>query len=125
MLNYSMAWVTIAAQNFEKTQDFYCKFLDKSPEKTLGPENALIYAEFQLKGLTIGIYRPKTSNSVLESSPISICFQVENLETAIAHLSSIGYPAPGEILTPHHGREIYAFDPDGNRLILYEPHGLN
>ena len=43
-----------------------------------------------------------------------------NLEAAIAHLDVLGYLPPGEIMTASHGREIYAYDPIGNRLILYE-----
>jgi hypothetical protein len=45
---------------------------------------------------------------------------VENLEQAIAHLTSLGFPPASEILLASHGREIYACDPDGNRLILHE-----
>ena len=124
-LDYSIAWVTLAAQDFERSQDFYRQLLEKAPDRTLGPVDRPIYAEFHLKGLRLGIYRPQPGNSDPTSSPISspisICFQVKNLEESIAHLASIGFPV-GEILTPRHGREVYAADPDGNRLILYQPH---
>ncbi|MEH2113797.1 VOC family protein [Nostoc sp.] len=53
-------------------------------------------------------------------SKISLCLEVSNLEDAIAHLTSLGYPPPGEISIASHGREIYAYDPDGNRLILHQ-----
>ena len=121
-LDYSTVWVTIAAQDFERSQDFYTKLLEKAPDRTLGPVDRPIYAEFQLKGLRLGIYRPQSGNSAPTSSPISLCFQVESLEESIAHLASIGFPVMGEILTPRHGREVYAADPDSNRLILYQPH---
>ncbi|MFM7372329.1 MAG: VOC family protein, partial [Sphaerospermopsis kisseleviana] len=53
-------------------------------------------------------------------SPLSLCIEVSNLENAIAHLTSLGYPPPGKISIASHGREIYAYDPDGNRLILHQ-----
>ena len=125
-LDYSIAWVTIAAQDFERSQNFYKQLLKKEPDRTLGPVDRPIYAEFQLNGLRFGIYRPQPGHSAPLSSqlpnPMSICFQVKNLEQAIAHLASIGFPVAGKILTPRHGREVYAADPDGNRLILYQPH---
>ncbi len=122
-LDYSTVWITIAAQDFERSQDFYEQLLGKAPDRTLGPADQPIYAEFQLKGLRLGIYRPQSGNSAPTSSPLSLCFQVKSLEESIAHLTSIGFPVEGEILTPRHGREVYAADPDGNRLILYQPHG--
>ena len=125
-LDYSIAWVTIAAQDFERSQDFYKQLLGKEPDRTLGPVDRPIYAEFQLNGLRFGIYRPQPGHSApissQRSNPMSICFQVKNLEQAITHLASIGFPVAGTILTPRHGREVYAADPDGNRLILYQPH---
>jgi hypothetical protein len=33
---------------------------------------------------------------------------------------ALGYPPPGEIITASHGREIYTYDPAGNRLILHQ-----
>jgi len=51
----------------------------------------------------------------------ALCLEVENLETAIAHLDQLGSP-PGEIMSASHGREIYAYDPDGNWLIVHQSH---
>jgi hypothetical protein len=39
---------------------------------------------------------------------------------AIATLTHLGYPPPGEIIEASHGREIYAYDPAKNRLILHQ-----
>jgi predicted enzyme related to lactoylglutathione lyase len=118
-LNYQRAWITIAPQDFAKSCDFYQQLLGKAPDRTLVRSDRLIYAEFHLMGFNLGIYAPK---GPLHSgrSTLSLCFQVENLEEAIALVSSLGYPPPGEIMTPSHGREVYAFDPDDNRLILYQ-----
>jgi hypothetical protein len=51
---------------------------------------------------------------------MSLCLEVANLDQAIARLTHLGYPPPGPILTASHGREIYAYDHDGNRLILHQ-----
>jgi hypothetical protein len=51
---------------------------------------------------------------------MSLCLEVEDIYGAIAHLTAIGYPPPGSLMTTSHGREIYGYDPDGNRLILHQ-----
>ncbi|AFZ34910.1 glyoxalase/bleomycin resistance protein/dioxygenase [Stanieria cyanosphaera PCC 7437] len=114
------ALVTIAALEYQKVIDFYRKLLSQEPQ----PYIAEIYGEFHLPGLRLGIFYPKISHqSEFNNSTysgMSICLEVENLEKAIAYLHQIGYPPPGEIITASHGREIYAYDPAGNRLILHQ-----
>ena len=111
------AWVTLAASEFNRAIEFYGRLLDQPT--SLIPN---VYAEFQLPGLRLGIYKPKQNEPLLAIPfpAVSLCLEVEDLEAAIAHLTQLGYPPPGEILTSSHGREIYAYDPDGNRLILYQ-----
>ena len=117
---YTEALVTIASVNFENLVNFYKQLLNKKPSSLI-PN---VYAEFQLPGIRLGIFQPQKdhisefANSV--NSQISLCLEVSNLEQAIAHLTNLGYPPPGEISTASHGREIYAYDPDGNRLILHQ-----
>ena len=53
-------------------------------------------------------------------SRMSLCLEVTDLPMAIAHLTDMGYPPPGEIIAASHGTEIYAYDPDNNRLILHQ-----
>ncbi len=84
-----------------------------------------IYGEFQLPSLRLGIFRPQGMHRAeFENSAkngMSLCLEVSDLAEAIAHLTVLGYPPPGEILTAaSHGREIYAYDPAGNRLILHQ-----
>jgi hypothetical protein len=114
------ALVTIAALEYEKVIDFYRELLSQEPK----PYILNVYGEFQLPGLRLGIFSPKINhqsdfNNSAHSS-LSICLEVANLENAITHLHQIGYPPPGEIITASHGREIYAYDPAGNRLILHQ-----
>jgi predicted enzyme related to lactoylglutathione lyase len=114
------ALVTIASSNFDAVVDFYTKFLEISPQQY----RADVYAEFGLPGLRLGIFCPKASNrpefGQSRQSGMSICLEVKNLESAIDRLARLGYPPPGDITIASHGREIYAYDPDGNRLILHQ-----
>ncbi|MBD2611426.1 VOC family protein [Nostoc punctiforme FACHB-252] len=122
-------FVTIAAVNFENLVNFYTKIFNQKADISI-PN---VYAEFHLPSMRLGIFQPKDTNksefevisfdsplSVFAKSKISLCLEVSNLEDAIAHLSALGYPPPGKISIASHGREIYAYDPDGNRLILHE-----
>lgn len=90
-----------------------------------------VYTEFQLPGLRLGIFKPQKNHAAefsghplryLQSSAggMSLCVEVVDLEKAIAQFVALGCPPPGEIIIASHGREIYAYDPLGNRLILHE-----
>jgi catechol 2,3-dioxygenase-like lactoylglutathione lyase family enzyme len=129
VFQYTNAFVTIASVNCEELVSFYTKLLEQKPVLLI-PN---IYAEFNLIGMRLGIFKPKNSNEsefeaisneklfyVYAKSKISLCLEVSNLEDAIAHLTALGYPPPGNISVASHGREIYAYDPDGNRLILHQ-----
>lgn len=113
------AFVTLASINIEQLVVFYTQLLTQP--KLYIPN---VYAEFQLPGLKLAIFKPKETNQSefknTFKSRMSLCLEVSNLENAIAHITALGYPPPGEILTASHGREIYAYDPDGNRLIIHQ-----
>lgn len=117
---YNKAFVAIAASDDRRLVNFYRQLLNIQPNPYI-PE---VYAEFQLKGLRLGIFHPKASHqpefAQNSGSSMSICLEVLDLEKAIAHLKDMGYPVPGQIINAAHGREIYAYDPMGNRLILHE-----
>ncbi len=119
-LNYQTAFVTIATVNFDAVVEFYQQLLAKSPNPYL-PQR---YAEFQFSGLRLGIFYPQLShqeefgNSV--GSSMSLCLEVENLEAAIAYLNSLGGTLSNSMTTASHGKEIYGYDPAGNRLILHQ-----
>lgn len=114
------AFVTLATVNLEQLVQFYTQFFAIEPTTAI-PN---IYAEFQLSGLKLGIFKTKNSHSSefqnSAKSTISLCLEVSDLEGAITHLTALGYPPLGEIITASHGKEIYAYDPDGNRLILHQ-----
>ncbi|MEN9519117.1 MAG: hypothetical protein RLZZ381_1705 [Cyanobacteriota bacterium] len=118
-LNYAEIFVTISTDKIELMVDFYTQLLNQKPTIYQPPT----YAEFQLKKLRLGIFQPKSERQAEfsnQSSSMSLCLEVENLVQAIAHISALGYPPPGEIIEASHGREIYAYDPGKNRLILHQ-----
>ena len=124
-LRCTAALLTLSTARFSTLTQFYSQLFNLQPV-VLRPN---IYAEFHLPNLKLGIFHPKdTPRSPLPTphppTGMSLCLEVENLEAAIAHLTQLGYPPPGGIITASHGREIYAYDPDGNWLILHEAESL-
>ena len=114
------AFVTIATVNFKELVDFYIQFLNQNPKNYVSSS----YAEFQLSGLKLAIFRPKEShmsefNDSFRSS-VSLCLEVKDLEGVMYHLETLGHPPFGEITSASHGREVYAYDIDGNRIILHQ-----
>lgn len=112
--------MTLASLNLESLVSFYGDLLGQAAH-IHQPDR---YAEFHFPGLRLAIFKPKHDHAdqlaASSSGAMSLCLEVVDLEAAIAHLNQLGYPPPGPVLTASHGREVYAFDPDGNRLILHQ-----
>lgn len=117
--------LTLADRN-QMLTSFYTQLFNQNPSVHIPG----VYAEFQLPGLRLGIFEPKVSNQAefatvnglsgsVTSGGMSLCLEVQSLEAAITHLTDLGAPL-GEIMQASHGREVYAYDPLGNRLILHE-----
>lgn len=119
-MGYTSAVMTLASVNLETLVAFYSSLLGQEAQ----PYQRDRYAEFTLPGLRLAIFRPRADQIAQFAAPssggMSLCLEVRDLEGAIAHLTHQGYPPPGPVLTASHGREIYAYDPDGNRLILHQ-----
>jgi predicted enzyme related to lactoylglutathione lyase len=113
------AFIALADSDGGKLNTFYQSLFGQKPSVEI-PQ---VYVEFQLPGLRLGIFNPKAVHRTefvsSSSGGMSLCLEVEDLEAAIAHITHLGYPPPGEIQQPSHGREIYAYDPCGNRIILH------
>ncbi|NJN04522.1 MAG: VOC family protein [Leptolyngbyaceae cyanobacterium SL_1_1] len=114
------AFLTLASTQLETLVQFYQQLFNQEP-KFYSPGK---FAEFQLASLRLAIFAPKPDHQA-EFGPtakgaMSLCLEVDDLERAIAHLQIWGYPATNKISEASHGREIYAYDPDGNRLILHQ-----
>jgi hypothetical protein len=119
-LGHTTFFVALADFDGHTLKHFYQALLEQDPIVDV-PD---VYAEFALAGLRIGLFKPnnthRTEFESLSSGSMSLCIEVESIEDAIAHLTTLGYPPPGEIQHTSHGREIYGYDPQGNRLILHE-----
>jgi predicted enzyme related to lactoylglutathione lyase len=118
-LKYSNIFVTLSTDKIQLMVDFYSQLLSQQPTVYRPPT----YAEFQLQELRIAIFKPKAENQQEfnnHRSSMSLCLEVADLAQAIAKLSLLGYPPPGEIMEASHGREIYGYDPGGNRLIMHQ-----
>lgn len=116
---YQEAFVALATSQMLRQVDFYSNFFDIAPN----PHTA-DYAEFRLRGVRLAIFTPKADGAsefaTGRSGGMSLCLEVSDLDGVIAHLKNLGYPPSGDILHSSHGQEIYAYDPDGNRLILHQ-----
>lgn len=119
-LTYNRAYIAIAAFDIDQTVDFYSQLLQLKPEKYL----TNVYAEFVYQELRLAIFKPKIDNIAefnnSQGSGMSICLEVADLEDAIAFLAKIGDPPSTDILVSSHGKELYVYDPSGNRIILYQ-----
>ncbi len=114
------AFVTIGTVEWGKVVNFYQGLLQQSPTVYFEKK----YAEFQISGLILSIFKPQSSHelefSQSQRSGFSLCLEVENLTDAIQHLTDFGYALSDQTLKTSHGQEIYAYDPVGNRLILHQ-----
>ncbi len=114
--------LTIGSHQLEKLVEFYSALLGEAPAKTIPGS----YAEFQWPGARLGLFRPQAPHPQPARHPpaigMALCIEVKDLPAAIAHLTALGYPPAGEIITASHGQEIYAYDPDGNGFILHQQH---
>lgn len=116
---YFEVFLAISTDDIQALTDFYSKLLGKQPDVY----RASIYTEFWLEKLRLAIFKPKLEHQKEfenRGSAMSLCIEVENLDAAISALEDMGFPPRGEIIEASHGKEIYACDPAGNRLILHQ-----
>ncbi|NEQ43633.1 MAG: VOC family protein [Leptolyngbya sp. SIOISBB] len=116
----SEVFVTLATLHLNELAKFYEALLAAPPQAFM-PDR---YAEFTVTGFKLALFHPQAAHEAEFSQPanaaMSLCLEVADLEGAIAHLTQLGYPPAGPLTQASHGREIYAYDPDGNRLILHQ-----
>jgi hypothetical protein len=116
---YSEIFVALARTQIARQVNFYSTLLASSPKLQTAS-----YAEFHLLGLRLALFTPKANHQLeftaAHSGAMSLCLEVSDLERLIDHLKTLGYAPPGKIIYSSHGQEIYAYDPDGNRIILHQ-----
>jgi len=113
-------FATIASLDVPRSVAFYRQFFAREPIAAIADR----YAEFRLPGLRLAIFKPSEAHRAefdrSAGAGLSLCIEVGDLDAAIARLAEMGWPPPGEAIVASHGREVYAYDPDGNRLILHQ-----
>ncbi len=118
------AFVAIATPQLDRAVAFYQALLGQAP----APYQPERYAEFRMGELKLALFQPKPERlpDFAQSHPgaMSVCLEVPDLAAAITIVTDLGYPPPGDIITASHGQEVYAYDPDGNRLILHQSANL-
>lgn len=118
---FHRAWLAIAVQSQVGSVQFY---------QTLLGDGAVCrqmsgYVEFCLGDLHLGLFEASAASAAEFAqrghNPMSLCLAVTDLDQTLATLlqQGIGQPAP-VIHYASHGRETYLYDPDDNRIILYE-----
>lgn len=118
-LHASVVFVALADREGEPLLAFYTALFGQQPAVYI-PQ---VYAEFHLPGLRLSIFQPKADQQdqfTGGAGSMSLCVEVGSLESAIEHLKSIDYPPVSAVMSASHGREIYLYDPAGNRLILHK-----
>ena len=115
----SEVFIALASKNVKKQVAFYSGLLQTKPTV-----NTSGYAELSISNLKIAIFQPSADNAsefaAVSSGAMSFCLEVSNIDGIVGYLTDLGYSVPGEIMQTSHGKEIYAYDPDGNRVILHQ-----
>lgn len=123
-------FISLGVVNFPSMVTFYEGVLGFTPSRL----KSGVYAEFHQLGTRLVLYSVPPENLInpikrsYTSPGLSICLQVTELETllqqisrAIAHSPVLSTVTIGTIMNQSHGREVHLSDPEGNRLILYQP----
>ena len=115
----SEVFIALASKNVKKQVAFYSELLQTKPTV-----NTPSYAELSISNVKIAIFQPSADNAsefaAVSSGAMSFCLEIDNLDAVVSYLTDLGYSIPREIMQTSHGREIYAYDPDGNRVILHQ-----
>jgi predicted enzyme related to lactoylglutathione lyase len=119
---FSRSWLAIAVRSLTGSVQFYQTLLgDGAVFRQIGK-----YVEFDLGDLRLGLFEPKPEAAPefdqRGHNPMSLCLAVADLDQTLTQLTAqfLLPDGPPEIVLASHGREVYLFDPDGNRIILYE-----
>ncbi|ULO09869.1 VOC family protein [Paenibacillus sp. 19GGS1-52] len=119
-MKLSLNWITLRVRDLEKSLHFYHSILGLPIERRFesrGKQIVMLGAAGQPKIELIQGNDP----TLKPECGVSVGFEVESLEEAIAHLTSQGIPlARGPIMPNPQMRFFYVLDPDGFEVQLAE-----
>ena len=113
MLRPKQMIFSLKTKRFEEQHAFYTLLL--GPPIGTSQQGSAI---FQLPGCSLVLWETDQANPDADS-PLQLCFQVDNLDDALADLPEGTGSSPVQIAS--HGREVFLRDADSNVLIIYEP----
>lgn len=120
-IEWAGALAAIGAEDFARAVAFYAALLGREPDERIRDS----YAAFHLPSLRLAIFRPRAGGLEDFRNPpgrrvgLNLVLEVAHLDPAVAEVERLGGSYTPPFDAPH-GREAYAYDPDGNRLILVE-----
>lgn len=113
-------FVAIGTEDLAGLVDFYGRLLNQAPQVYQADR----YGEFQIPGLRIALFQPRSDQGHTWATPIagslSLCLTVTDLGAAIEHCQQLQL-APSPVQTASHGQEFFIQDPLGNRILFYAP----
>ena len=101
---------SLRTARFSELLAFYTRLLGP-PEKTVSGK----WARFKLPGCALVLWRQANMKPL--DGGIQLCLTVADLDQTCRLLNH-----QTDISEASHGREAFLRDPDGNTLILYQPH---
>lgn len=120
-IEFTGVFAAIGTEDFARAVAFYAALLGREPDERLRDS----YAAFRLPSLRLAIFRPRAGGADDFRNPpgcragLNLVLEVADLARAAAEVERLGGSSSPPFDAPH-GREAYAYDPDGNRLILVE-----
>jgi predicted enzyme related to lactoylglutathione lyase len=114
------AFVAISSPQIDRLVHFYSQLFSQAPD----PYRQSSYAEFSLPKLRLAIFQPHADYAgefiPQTKGSVSICLQVSDLPAVVEQLEIISHPPSSPVIATSHGWELYIYDPDGNRVIVYQ-----
>ena len=112
MMSANAMIFSLKTGNFDEQYRFYRSLVGEPAQQGL-PD----WARFPLPGSRLVLWREPGFQP--KAGGLEMCFVVADLEASLAKLRPL--VRCSEINDASHGREFFFHDPDGNRLIFYQP----
>lgn len=116
MLQPEAVILSLRTTQFKAMLAFYSQLLGKPTVPEAGD-----WARFDMPGCELVLWQTKAREESKDN--LQLCFRVTDLEKSCQRIGKKENQL--EIQVASHGREVFFPDPDGNLLILYQPHHSN
>jgi catechol 2,3-dioxygenase-like lactoylglutathione lyase family enzyme len=110
-------FVYVPVRDFEAAKEFYGTVLGLPQTAQYGSRPG---GEWEAGNLTLQVMEAETFGLGFERSPNPIALRVDDVESARAHLESLGVEFTGETIDSGVCHMAFFRDPDGNALLLHQ-----